>query len=95
MKVHPEEIEAVINRHPNVEMSLVRTKRSPITGAVVVADIVLKTGSTSDNRNAIALQNDILQLCRNELSSHKIPAVICFVPSLAVAESGKMMRSHA
>jgi acyl-coenzyme A synthetase/AMP-(fatty) acid ligase len=42
MKVHPEEVEAVINRHPQVRMSLVRPKRSPITGAIAVADVVLK-----------------------------------------------------
>ena len=29
MKVHPEEVEAVINRHPLVRMSLVRTKKNP------------------------------------------------------------------
>ena len=42
LKVHPEEVEAVINRHPEVRMSLVRTKKNPITGALVVADVVLK-----------------------------------------------------
>ena len=35
LKVHPEEIEAVINRHPQVRMSLVRPKASPITGSIV------------------------------------------------------------
>ena len=43
MKVYPEEVEAVINGHPEVEMSLVRTKKNPITGALVVADVVLKS----------------------------------------------------
>ena len=43
LKVHPEEVEAVINRHPEVRMSLVRTKKNPITGALVVADVVLKS----------------------------------------------------
>ncbi|MGB6691531.1 MAG: fatty acid--CoA ligase family protein [Terracidiphilus sp.] len=94
-KVHPEEVEAVINRHPNVEMSLVRTKKSPITGAVVVAEVVLRTCAISQDRDASALQGDILQLCRKELSSHKVPAAIYFVPSLTVGESGKMMRGHA
>ncbi len=43
LKVHPEEVEAVINRHPRVRMSLVRPKQSPITGAIVVADVVLES----------------------------------------------------
>ena len=37
LKVHPEEVEAAINRHPEVRMSLVRKRKSPITGAIVVA----------------------------------------------------------
>ena len=41
LKVYPEEVEAVINRHPLVRMSLVRTRKNPITGALVVADVVL------------------------------------------------------
>ena len=41
-KVHPEEVEEVINRHPDVVTSRVRGRRSPITGTVVVADIVVQ-----------------------------------------------------
>ena len=40
-KVYPEEVEAVLNRHPAVQMSRVRGRASPITGAIVVADLVL------------------------------------------------------
>ena len=45
LKVHPEEIEAVINGHASVRMSRARSRRSPITGAIVVADIVLADGA--------------------------------------------------
>jgi acyl-coenzyme A synthetase/AMP-(fatty) acid ligase len=41
LKVHPEEIEAVINRHAEVRMSRARSRRSPITGSIVVADVIL------------------------------------------------------
>src|SRR5204863_7022016 len=34
LKVHPEEIEAVINQHESVRMSRARSRRRPITGAV-------------------------------------------------------------
>ncbi len=94
-KVHPEEVEAVINRHPEVEMSLVRTRKNPIIGAVVVADVVLRSHSKPVDCDLSALRNDILHLCRAALSAHKVPAAINIVSSLAVAESGKMMRSHA
>jgi acyl-coenzyme A synthetase/AMP-(fatty) acid ligase len=95
LKVYPEEIEAVINRHPEVQMSLVRTKKNPITGALVVADVVLKGGQQNDLRELDAIRDDILLLCRESLSSHKVPAMINFVPQLAVAESGKVMRRNA
>src|SRR5438552_9936766 len=45
LKVHPEEVEAVINAHPRVRVSVVRTRRSPITGALVIADVVLNDGA--------------------------------------------------
>jgi acyl-coenzyme A synthetase/AMP-(fatty) acid ligase len=93
LKVHPEEVESVINRHPEVSVSLVRTKKNPITGALVVADVVLKTATDGDG--AQTLQREILQFCRSELAQHKVPAVINFVPALAVAESGKLVRPHA
>ena len=94
LKVFPEEIESVINRHPEVHMSLVRTRKNPITGALVVADVMLKPAVATD-RDFKAIQNDILLLCRNSLSSHKVPATISFVPGFTVAESGKVMRRNA
>src|ERR1700730_1127383 len=51
LKVHPEEVEAVINGHPDVRMSLVRPRKSPITGSLVVADVVLR-GVAADARMA-------------------------------------------
>jgi acyl-coenzyme A synthetase/AMP-(fatty) acid ligase len=92
-KVHPEEVEAVINRHPQVRMSLVRTRKSPITGSIVVADVVLAAGIELTNGNAGELRDHILLLCRQELAPHKVPATIRFVSSLAVSESGKLTRS--
>jgi acyl-CoA synthetase (AMP-forming)/AMP-acid ligase II len=96
LKVHPEEIEAVINRHPEVQMSLVRARKNPITGAIVVADVVLKAarerGGEADR--ATALKLEILQACRARLPQHKVPAAIRFVPSLDVSAAGKMARHH-
>jgi acyl-CoA synthetase (AMP-forming)/AMP-acid ligase II len=95
LKVHPEEIEAVINRHPDVRMSLVRSRKNPITGAIVVADVVLRTEPAGGNDRAAELKREILQVCRNSLAQHKVPAAIRFVPSLDVAANGKIARHHA
>jgi acyl-coenzyme A synthetase/AMP-(fatty) acid ligase len=97
LKVHPEEIEAVINRHPQVRMSLVRPKRSPITGAIVIADVVLKSGCSTSGGELEQVQfeqvkGDILDLCRDVLPRHKVPASISIVPALDVAATGKLTR---
>ena len=92
LKVHPEEVEAVINRHPDVRMSLVRSRKSPVTGAVVAADVVLCAQPQPGSGGKPALRNQILQFCHASLAAHKVPAVIRFVPSLAIAESGKIAR---
>ena len=94
LKVHPEEVELVINRHPQVRMSLVRPKKSPITGSVVVAEVVLKRENEYETSQQIAIRNDILTLCREALPRHKVPAAISFVPSLAVTATGKLARYH-
>jgi acyl-coenzyme A synthetase/AMP-(fatty) acid ligase len=89
-KVHPEEVEAVINRHPVVAMSLVKAKKNPITGALVVADVVLNAerAATSSSES----QSDILQFCRTQLAHHKVPAAINIVATLPIGESGKLVR---
>jgi acyl-coenzyme A synthetase/AMP-(fatty) acid ligase len=95
LKVHPEEVEAVLNRHPQVGMSLVRSKKSSITGGLVVADVVLKRPAQPEAGDTKALQREILQFCRAELALYKVPVGINFVPTLAVAETGKLIRRHA
>jgi acyl-coenzyme A synthetase/AMP-(fatty) acid ligase len=95
LKVHPEEVEEVINRHPHVRMSLVRTRKNPIMGSLVIADVVLETAQPSVSTDDHTIQRDILTLCRESLSAHKVPVSINFVPTLAVAETGKLIRRHA
>lgn len=95
LKVHPEEVEAVINRHPRVRMSLVRTRKNAITGALVVADVVLRAPEEAPRADAARIEHEIAELCRRELPRHKVPAMISFVPSLAVAATGKLVRQHA
>ncbi len=99
LKVHPEEVEAVINRHPQVRMSLVRSKRSPITGSVVIADVVLKDAVLKSSAPAAMnelgrVKGDILKLCRDALPRHKVPAAISIVAALDVAATGKLARRY-
>ena len=94
LKVHREEVEAVINRHPLVHVSLARPRNSPITGSILVADVVLKPGSEGAPTEQIGIKDDILRHCRDVLPRHKIPAAIRFVPTLALATTGKLARRY-
>jgi acyl-coenzyme A synthetase/AMP-(fatty) acid ligase len=94
-KVHPEEVEAVINSHPQVRVSQVRAKKNAITGALVVADVVLNGETGAANGRGKGLEHAILEYCRAALPRHKVPAAINFVPSLAVAATGKIVRRNA
>jgi acyl-coenzyme A synthetase/AMP-(fatty) acid ligase len=95
LKVHPEEVEAAINAHGRVQMSAVRSKKNPITGAIVVAEVVLKDAGEIDAAAGAALREEILEACRRCLAPHKVPATIRFVGALALTASGKLVRSDA
>ena len=88
LKIHPEEVEAVINRHPAVRMSLVKGRRSPITGAIVVAEVVADGADET-------VRAEILASCRAALPPHKAPTAIKFVEALAVTAGGKLERRLA
>lgn len=88
LKINPEEVEAVINRHPGVRMSRVSGRRNPITGAIVIADVVLNDVA---NDNA-TFKDAILAACREKLPAFKVPAMLRFVPALELTAGGKLSR---
>jgi acyl-coenzyme A synthetase/AMP-(fatty) acid ligase len=94
LKVFPEEVEQIINQHPAVQMSRVQGRKNPVSGAIIVADVLLKALLYTP-AEAKSIQRDILQLCRGMLSPHKIPAFINIVTSIQVNDSGKLARPHA
>jgi len=96
LKVYPEEVESVLNADPRVRMSLVRARRNPITGAVVVADVVLANpASEAASDTPDAIKNDLLDTCRRTLAAHKVPAMLRFVPALEFTAAGKLVRPSA
>lgn len=97
LKVHPEEVEAVINTHPWVRMSLVRSRRNPITGAVVTAEVVVNDigAGLGSPPPAEVLTRELTDRCRRSLAPHKVPAMIRIVPALEVSPSGKLVRPLA
>jgi len=97
LKVHPEEVEAVINTHPRVRMSLVKARKNPITGAIVVAEVVMNSDGSQASvpADSQVLTKEIIDTCRRALPAHKVPAMVRFVPALEVSASGKLVRPGA
>jgi acyl-coenzyme A synthetase/AMP-(fatty) acid ligase len=92
LKVHPEEVEAVINTRPGVRLSRVKGRRSPITGAILEAEVVL-TDPMRDRTTQV--RDDILAHCRAVLPPFKVPTSIRFVETLPLTAGGKLERSLA
>jgi acyl-coenzyme A synthetase/AMP-(fatty) acid ligase len=93
LKVHPEEIEAVINGHPDVRMSRAKSRKSPITGSIVVADVILADGC--DVSRSGEIRDQIFSECRARLAPHKVPVMIKFVAALDITAAGKLARTDA
>jgi acyl-coenzyme A synthetase/AMP-(fatty) acid ligase len=95
LKVHPEEVEAVINAHPWVRLSRVRARRSPITGSIVAAEVVRAEQGPGIAPTDVELSAQLLECCRGTLAAHKVPAIVQFVPSLPLSAAGKLVRPDA
>ncbi len=89
-KVYPEEVEAVITQHPAIQMARVWGRKSPITGSLVVADILLRdsTATLAD------IRNDVVELCRSHLAAWKVPVRLRQVATIELNPAGKIAR-HA
>jgi acyl-CoA synthetase (AMP-forming)/AMP-acid ligase II len=84
-KVFPEEIEAVLNQHPDVGESMVYARAHPHLGEIVEADLVL-------NQPAADLDS-IRAFCRARLADYKIPLNFHRVSDLPrTAATGKIRR---
>jgi acyl-coenzyme A synthetase/AMP-(fatty) acid ligase len=87
-KVHPEEVETALNAHATVRASRVFARTSPITGALVYADVVLRDGFLPD----AASEGEILGACRASLPAYMVPAGLRFVADLPMTDGGKLAR---
>ena len=61
LKVHPEEVEAVLNAHPDIRMARVMARPNPFTGAVVMAEVVV---DDSSGRDEAAIERELYAACR-------------------------------
>lgn len=87
MKIFAQEVEAVINRHPAVEESLVYGVPHASYGELPTARIVLKHGVCPEET-----LEDLRRFCYQLLTKYKVPKEFVRVDSLPKTASGKLKR---
>lgn len=84
-KVYAQEIEKVLLEHPSVaEAAVIGVPRS-ITGEIVKAFVVLKTGEKVTSR-------ELLDSCKKKLSYYKVPRIIEFVDKMPRSSIGEILK---
>lgn len=87
IKVFPEEIEAVLNRHPLVRESFVYGETNDRFGQIVSAKVVLRPTGCRINESALKA------FCGKTLADYKVPEQIDFVESIEkTVATGKIRR---
>ncbi|HEY5658637.1 MAG TPA: class I adenylate-forming enzyme family protein [Myxococcota bacterium] len=86
MKFFAEEVEAVLDAHPEVRSSRVQAREHAHLGEIPVAQIVPRDPSHPPTRAALAAH------CRERLPGYKIPREFRVVDALPLTSSGKLQR---
>ena len=87
MKIFPDEVEAVLNRYPFIEESVVYDAPHLVYGALPVAKIVMKNGL----KQALDVEN-LRRFCYQQLAPYKVPKEFICVDHLPKTASGKIKR---
>ncbi len=82
--VYPSEVEAVISSHPKVLEVGVRSEPHPKTTECVMAFIVKKDDSLTED--------EIKDFCKNKLTNYKHPKIVVFRDDLPKSNVGKILR---
>jgi long-chain acyl-CoA synthetase len=83
MNLFPEEIEAVLTMHPDVEKAAVVSLSDPYWGQIAVAVV----------QGEVTVL-DLKRLCKAHLASYKVPRKWCFIKEMPLTTSGKIARGE-
>jgi long-chain acyl-CoA synthetase len=83
--IYPRDIEEVIYEHPAVQEVVVIGVPDAYRGEDVKAVIVLKDGKT-------ATSEEIMNFCRQNMASYKVPGIVEFREQLPKTSVGKILR---
>ena len=87
-KVYPAEVESVLLEVPNIREAVVKGKKSPITGQIVTAVVVLE-----EPEDVRSLRKRILAYCNNRVERFKVPTVIRISEESLVSDRFKTKRA--
>jgi long-chain acyl-CoA synthetase len=83
--IYPAELERVIAAHPAVALVAVGGIKDEFKGELAKAYVVLANGKS-------ATEEEIIEFCRSQLASYKVPRSVQFVRDLPKTSTGKVMR---
>ena len=89
MKFFGEEVEAILNRHPDIEASRVFGQEHPALGEIPIAEIVARDPTRKPDRR------ELLPFCKEHLPAYKIPRKFEVVDQLAQTATGKIRRRRS
>lgn len=87
LKFFPEEVEAVLLKHPAIRAACVFGRQDKQWGQTAVAHLVLAAGITAPSEDELSAH------CRQYLASYKIPKQFYWVKQLSYTASGKIIRN--
>jgi long-chain acyl-CoA synthetase len=87
LKFFPEEVEAVLERHPTILAASVFAEGEQQWGATITAQLVLAEATPAPDEQALRAH------CREALASYKIPGRFQWVQRLTYTASGKKIRN--
>jgi long-chain acyl-CoA synthetase len=83
--VYPAEIERVIAQHPAVAMVAIASLNDELKGHVPKAFVVLRNNTTCNAQ-------ELIDHCRSQLASYKVPKAVDFLDDLPKTSTGKILR---
>lgn len=86
-KVFAEEVENILEQHPDISRALVSGVPHPLMGQIIQAKVVLNSEVNIDTE-------EVLTFCRKRLSTFKIPQRIIVVKELKMTNTGKVVRDE-
>ncbi len=85
-KVFPEEVENILNLHPDIKLSKVSGYPHPLLGEAVMAEVIMHADKKIPDIESIR------KFCKSNLAAYKVPQKIIMVADIPVTNSGKIVR---